>query len=229
MEFGLALCPLERLPGAEGILMLIHITDLLALFNWSISETKRLLKSTTLTEAGAEITKKDKKMLQFWCYSIFWWEYRQIFLQHAAQWPDTLITSVHIYKPKIKTSEVWLIFFCVHVQLHDQTFLNSNREQKNTQMCLQVHYTHSLWPKSLFMFLWLCSVRGWAVTTLLCRVCLCVPGQQRGRGSSCHILPLEAISFHTPCAAQANTLTCRYTCETETLPSFPNVLHFHKS
>lgn len=71
MEFGWALCPLERLPGAEGILMLIHIIDLLALFNWSISETKRLLKSTTLIEAGVEITKKNKKqMLEFWWFII---------------------------------------------------------------------------------------------------------------------------------------------------------------
>lgn len=66
-------------------------------------------------------------------------------------------------------------------------------------------HTHSLWPKSPLMFLWIWSVRGsvrvncyYSPVECACLcVCACVPTQQRGRGSSCHILPLEAISFHT--------------------------------
>lgn len=64
-------------------------------------------------------------------------------------------------------------------------------------------HTHTLWAKSLFMFLWLCSVKESVWVNYYCSpvqnecVWVCVPGQQSGRSSLCHILPLEAISFHT--------------------------------
>lgn len=111
----------------------------------------------------------------------------------------------------------------MYVQFYIKTFLSLTQKQKSIQKCLHVqttantashkcvNHTHTHPPthartlpvaqKPLYVFMALLSERVCLGELLLLSravcVCVCVPGQQRGRDSLCHILPLEAISSHT--------------------------------